>query len=54
VSALFGVAIEAYQSTLEGREGSVLDALTNLGGAMLGAALAWSFMGHWLSWLEPP
>jgi VanZ family protein len=53
-TAMFGVAIEAYQSTLEGREGSVLDALTNLGGAMLGAALASVLSPAWRRWLGTP
>jgi VanZ family protein len=40
LAAAFGAALELYQSTLDGREGSPYDALANLTGAVLGAMLA--------------
>jgi VanZ family protein len=47
IAGLFGVAIEAYQSTIDGREASAYDALANLAGATIGAAIAYALTLRW-------
>ncbi|HEY7466556.1 MAG TPA: VanZ family protein, partial [Dehalococcoidia bacterium] len=54
VAGLFGVVIEAYQSTLEGREASAYDALANLAGAAFGALTAWWLAPRWNRLLAKP
>jgi VanZ family protein len=49
---LFGVCIEAYQSTIDGREASTYDALANLAGAALGAVFAFRAGPRWLPMLR--
>ena len=51
-AGLFGVLIEAYQSSLDGREASPYDALANLAGAALGALSGWWIMPRWQHLLE--
>lgn len=48
-ATLLGASLEAYQSTLDGREASVYDALANLAGAAAGALVAIR-----LTWRLPP
>jgi VanZ family protein len=50
-AGLFGVCIEAYQSTIDGREASAYDALANLVGATIGAAFAYTLTPRWRSLL---
>jgi VanZ family protein len=50
-AGLFGVFIEAYQSTIDGREASAYDALANLAGATIGAAVAYTLTPRWRSLL---
>jgi VanZ family protein len=47
VAGLFGAGLELYQSTLEGREASVYDAIANLTGAILGSLVAVWFAPNW-------
>ena len=49
--ALYGGALEAYQSTLSGRESSIFDALANLLGAAAGAGIASALLQWWDRWL---
>jgi VanZ family protein len=49
--ALYGGALEAYQSTLSGRESSIFDALANLLGAAAGAGIASALLQWWERWL---
>jgi VanZ family protein len=49
---LFGVCIEAYKSTIDGREASTCDALANLAGAALGAVFAFRAGPRWLPMLR--
>jgi VanZ family protein len=51
-AGLFGVCIEAYQSTIDGREASTYDALANLAGAALGAVFAFRAGPWWLPMLR--
>ena len=53
-AGLFGVCIEAYQSTIDGREASAYDALANLTGAALGAAIAYAIMPRWKPLFREP
>jgi VanZ family protein len=48
----FGIGIEVYQSTLDGRTGSAYDALANLAGAMVGAGVAYWLTPWWGRWLR--
>jgi len=49
--ALYGGALEAYQSTLSGREASIFDALANLLGAAGGAGIAAALLPRWGRWV---
>ena len=51
IVALYGGALEAYQSTLSGREASFYDALANLLGAAAGASIATFLLPHWQRWV---
>jgi VanZ family protein len=53
-AGVFGVFIEAYQSTIDGREASAYDALANLAGATVGALAASSATPRWQHLLEGP
>jgi VanZ family protein len=44
---LFGIVLEAYQSTLSGREASAFDALANLLGAIAAAAAVTYLLPRW-------
>jgi VanZ family protein len=48
---LYGLGLEIHQSTLEDREGSVLDAVANVFGAGLGVAAAWGIAPMWERWI---
>ncbi len=49
-AGIFGGLLEAYQSTLYGRDASILDALTNLLGAAIGIAIAAFLVPRWEHW----
>jgi VanZ family protein len=49
--ALYGGALEAYQSSLSGRESSIFDALANLLGAASGAGIAAALLPRWGRWV---
>lgn len=44
---VFGAALEAFQSTLPGRDASAFDALANLLGAVFGAAMVMFLVPRW-------
>jgi VanZ family protein len=50
--ATYGGAIEAYQSTLSGRESSILDGLANALGALTVSVLAAALLARWQRWLQ--
>ena len=46
--SLFGLALELYQGSIEGRESTPMDAVSNVFGAALGAGVAYAS----LPWLQ--